>query len=102
MTSFLTVVGPAAITGFRHQRAFDSLKTLESRLIALDSRFVYYAALERSALPAEQQRLRALLGCEHPVQFAEGGAAIHVIPRLGTVSPWSSKATDIAHNCGMR
>ena len=31
----------------------------------------------------------------------EGGALVVVAPRLGTVSPWASKATDIAHNCGL-
>ena len=101
MTSFLTVVGPAAITGFRHQRAFDSLKTLEPRLTSLESRFVHYACLDRDASADERARLEALLGCGQPADFAEGGASLHVVPRLGTISPWSSKATDIVHNCGM-
>ena len=101
MTSFLTVVGPAAITGFRHQRAFDSLKTIEPRLTSLESRFVHYACLDRDASADERARLQALLGCEQPADFAEGGASLHVVPRLGTMSPWSSKATDIVHNCGM-
>ncbi|MFZ9626832.1 MAG: phosphoribosylformylglycinamidine synthase [Burkholderiaceae bacterium] len=101
MTSFLTVAGPSALTGFRHQRAFDSLKRIEPRLTSLESRFVHFLSLEHSADAASRERLIGLLGCQEPASFAEGGASLFVIPRLGTVSPWSSKATDIAHNCGM-
>ena len=101
MTSFLTVVGPSAVSGFRQQRAFDLLKRLESRLTALESRYVHFVSLDRTAEPVERERLISLLGCHEPASFAEGGASIFVIPRLGTVSPWSSKATDIVHNCGM-
>lgn len=56
-----------------------------------------------SALPAEQQaRLAQLLdygtpAAETPAKSLE----LLVIPRLGTMSPWASKATDIAHNCGL-
>jgi len=101
MTSFLTVVGPAALSGFRHQRAFDQLKSIESRLTSLESRHVYFLSLARAPQPDETHRLHSLLGCLQPASFSDGGVSIFVIPRLGTVSPWSSKATDIAHNCGM-
>ena len=101
MTSFLTVVGPSAVSGFRQQRAFDSLKRIESRLTALESRYVHFLSLDRTAEPGERERLISLLGCQEPASFAEGGTSIFVIPRLGTVSAWSSKATDIVHNCGM-
>ncbi len=52
--------------------------------------------------PAEQrQRLAALLTYGEPYAGPAEGPAIVVTPRLGTVSPWASKATDIAHNCGL-
>ena len=101
MTSFITVVGPSALTGFRHQRAINALKRLEPRLNSLESRFVYFVSLEKAIDDSERARLTALLGCTQPVELAEGGASLFVIPRLGTVSPWSSKATDIVHNCGL-
>lgn len=74
MTSFLTVVGPSAVSGFRQQRAFDSLKRLESRLTALESRYVHFVSLDRTAEPGERERLISLLGCHEPASFAEGGA----------------------------
>ena len=51
---------------------------------------------------AERERLAALLRYGEPYDGAgRGGALVVVTPRLGTVSPWASKATDIAHNCGL-
>src|SRR6478736_9414669 len=46
-------------------------------------------------------RARALLRYGEPAEAPDEGAAVVVMPRLGTVSPWASKATDIAHNCGL-
>ena len=53
---------------------------------------------------AESEVLARLLeyGERHPETGAEAAGALHlVVPRLGTISPWSSKATDIAHSCGL-
>ncbi len=49
---------------------------------------------------ADQEKLRALLG-EGPATLPDGDARLFVVPRLGTQSPWSSKATDIARVCGL-
>ena len=61
MASFLTIVGSAALSGFRQQRAFDRLKQIESRLTALDSRHVHYLWLERPASAPEIERLHRAL-----------------------------------------
>ena len=54
------------------------------------------------ALPAEQlDKLAALLTYGDAYEGNDEGDLIVVAPRLGTVSPWASKATDIAHNCGL-
>jgi phosphoribosylformylglycinamidine synthase len=50
---------------------------------------------------ALQQQLAALLNYGEPYAGPPDGALIVVTPRFGTVSPWASKATDIAHNCGL-
>ncbi|MDP3033104.1 MAG: phosphoribosylformylglycinamidine synthase, partial [Rhodocyclaceae bacterium] len=49
---------------------------------------------------AEQARLKDLLGIPAELPAAPPGQLMLVTPRLGTISPWASKATDIAHNCG--
>ena len=50
--------------------------------------------------PGLQDRLGALLTYGEPAAKQQGGEVLLVSPRLGTLSPWASKATDIAHNCG--
>jgi phosphoribosylformylglycinamidine synthase len=52
----------------------------------------------------DTERLTAMLTYGEPVpqtQYEGVTEEFFVIPRLGTISPWASKATDIAHNCGM-
>jgi phosphoribosylformylglycinamidine synthase len=58
----------------------------------------------RSEAPLDgvtRDRLAALLRYGVPFETAGDGELVVVAPRLGTVSPWASKATDIAHNCGI-
>ena len=57
---------------------------------------VWASRLEHGA-----ERLAALLDYGDPYQGPTDGPVLVVTPRLGTVSPWASKATDIAHNCGL-
>jgi phosphoribosylformylglycinamidine synthase len=49
----------------------------------------------------DHDKLAALLRYGDPAAPAGGDTLVAVMPRLGTVSPWASKATDIAHNCGL-
>ncbi len=57
--------------------------------------------MRRPTLPA-RDRLAALLTYGEPFEAPpKAGPEVVVTPRLGTVSPWASKATDIAHNCGL-
>ena len=49
----------------------------------------------------DHRRLEAMLTYGEPFEGSTEGDGLVVIPRVGTISPWASKATDIAHNCGM-
>src|SRR5690606_26623829 len=77
-------------------------------IAALDARYVHFVATERPLEAEERRVLDALLTYgprEEPGARREPGgptALIVVIPRPGTISPWSSKATDIAHVCGLK
>ena len=56
----------------------------------------------RRSTRADSDRLEALLRYGDPAPApARVDDVIVVAPRLGTISPWASKATDIAHNCGL-
>ncbi|HZD19463.1 MAG TPA: hypothetical protein VE325_02225, partial [Burkholderiales bacterium] len=64
------------------------------------SEFRHFIELERELAPQERTLLERLLAYgNQPIE--SGGRLYLVVPRLGTISPWSSKATDIAHNCGL-
>ncbi|MCK7500592.1 MAG: hypothetical protein MZW92_67985 [Comamonadaceae bacterium] len=49
----------------------------------------------------ELDRLKDLLSAHPAADALAAGTMLLVTPRLGTISPWSSKATDIARNCGL-
>jgi phosphoribosylformylglycinamidine synthase len=79
------------------------------RLAAIHDRIQWHcgplcALVASDAEPAPSptcDRLAALLTYGDPYAGPADGTLIVVSPRLGTVSPWASKATDIAHNCGL-
>ena len=60
----------------------------------------YFVELEVPLAPGELARLKELLGIPAELPAEPAGESLLVTPRLGTISPWASKATDIARNCG--
>jgi len=60
----------------------------------------YFIETDGSLNADELTRLKDLLGVPETLPAEPKGSMVLVTPRLGTISPWSSKATDIAHNCG--
>jgi len=70
--------------------------------VRIAAEFWHFAHSERPLDAAEQGRLERLLTYGPAGDLAsEEGTLLLVVPRVGTVSPWSSKATDIAHHCGL-
>ena len=98
----LILPGARALSDFRLGKYLDTLRALEPALRALDARFVHFVGVSRALDPAERGVLHALLeyGPRRTPPDLEGDLLL-VVPRPGTVSPWSSKATDIAHVCGL-
>ena len=68
---------------------------------AVATRHVHLIATRRSLADDERRRLDALLDGEPAAAPLVRGESFLVLPRLGTLSPWASKATDIAHRCGL-
>ncbi len=77
------------------------LQAVCDRIVAMGARHVHWVSSDAMLTGAEADRLAALLHYGEASRAPDGGALIVVAPRLGTVSPWASKATDIAHNCGL-
>lgn len=93
--------GGNALSTFRAQALLPKLQSVSPRITGVSARHVHWvwseAALNREAVDKVQALLRYGDAYAGPAE----GALIVVAPRLGTVSPWASKATDIAHNCGL-
>ncbi|WP_372833985.1 phosphoribosylformylglycinamidine synthase [Pontibacterium sp.] len=98
----LALRGAPALSAFRHEKLLSALQSKVPAITALYSEFMHFADLEQDLSADEQQVLDRILrygpkaDVEEPV-----GQLFLVVPRPGTISPWSSKATDIANNCGL-
>lgn len=94
--------GGSALSGFRARQLLPRLQAVEPRIEGLSARFVHLVATDHALEGAEREHFAALLGYGEPFEaLSKAGPTLVVTPRLGTVSPWASKATDIAHNCGL-
>ena len=96
-----TFDGASALSDFRLAQILPRLAQISPHIQSLDARFVHLVATTEALADAPKQILAALLTYGEPYTGPVDGPVIVVSPRLGTVSPWASKATDIAHNCGL-
>ena len=94
MTQILKLRGTAAISASRLARLQEQVGQ------ALTAEHWYFVETDHGLNAAELARLKDLLGIPMALPAEPAGSLILVTPRLGTISPWASKATDIAHNCG--
>ncbi|MET0983147.1 MAG: hypothetical protein ABWY02_13675, partial [Telluria sp.] len=100
----LILPGSNALSVFRSQRLLSQLQAAAPAIAAVQARFVHFIDSSAPLSIEDTERLTAMLTYGEPVPetLYEGSTVeFFVIPRLGTISPWASKATDIAHNCGM-
>ena len=99
---FLVLPGGATLSSFQQER----LRAAGVPLVT--ARYHHLVALEGPLSPRERQTLEALLteavepqtDPETP-DAAMVSSSLLVIPRIGSLSPWSTKATEIAHRCGL-
>ena len=96
-----TFEGANALSDFRMAQLLPRLAAISPKIQSISARFVHLVATLKPLQAAHQQTLSALLTYGEPYTGPVDGPLIVVSPRIGTVSPWASKATDIAHNCGL-
>ncbi|MBL8936612.1 MAG: phosphoribosylformylglycinamidine synthase, partial [Archangium sp.] len=96
----LTLHGPSPFTAARLARRHKRLRDSNPKLSHSTATSVFFVDLNRTPTEQERLRLEQLLGASATPHGGPGALRL-VVPRLGTVSPWSSKATDIARNCGL-
>lgn len=100
MSHILKLRGLAAFSASRLARLQAAVSAAAPGLTGLQAEHWYFVELEGSLDAQEQARLKDLLGIPADLPAAPKGDLLLVTPRLGTISPWASKATDIARNCG--
>jgi phosphoribosylformylglycinamidine synthase len=101
----LNFEGGNALSAFRAQALLPKLQAVAPRVSAVAARHVHWVWTDAAADAAAASKLARLLqygdAYEGPSSDDAASTLVVVMPRLGTVSPWASKATDIAHNCGL-
>jgi len=98
----LELPGQSALSDFRLNKLLGRLQRRDSRILEVRARFAYFVSLAAPLDERQRDWLDGLLLSGETVQpFAQDAVLMYALPRPGTISPWSSKATDIAHACGM-
>jgi len=96
----LQLAGAPAFSPFRIRKLLERIRRFVDGVRGIEARYVHFVELEQDLSNAERKMLEQLLG-GGSVAAGSSTHRLWVVPRIGTISPWSSKATDIAHNCGL-
>lgn len=102
MSSVLRLRGAPALSAFRLNKLHALLASGIPGLRGLHAEFVHFVDLGQRLTNTEIKILKQLLSYGLAAAHeAFPGEVLWVVPRLGTLSPWSSRATEIAHQCGL-
>jgi phosphoribosylformylglycinamidine synthase len=100
LSEFTCLLGEPALSDFRKRKLTRRIAAATGAEPLVEARFIYLVA---SSAPLDSGARTALGDLLHgePVDALDESGLLLVVPRLGTQSPWSSKATDIARRCGL-
>jgi phosphoribosylformylglycinamidine synthase len=99
----LVLRGSPALSPFRLEKRLAQLRERVPSVSHLYAEFVHFADLATPLSENEHSVLEKLLTYGPRISAEEpAGRLLLVVPRVGTISPWASKATDIAQNCGLK
>lgn len=97
----ILLAGPPALSGFRLKSLLEKVREQAPRhlqVATVQADYVYFLETDQELSPETATKTYALLGSTGPFNGRDG---FFVTPRKGTISPWSSKASDIFRNCGL-
>jgi len=102
MPTYISLPGTPSLSTFRQNRLLNTLAEVEIILKELHAEYFYGIWSEQELTPEQIERLKKLLNSPTTSQSTKKESqAIWVVPRIGTISPWASKATEIAQHCGI-
>ena len=99
---FLSLRGSAALSPFRLSKILSVPQAFDSNISHIYAEFMHFAFSDAALSETQQSTLSQILNYG-PKATTEAplGELLLVIPRIGTISPWASRATDIANHCGL-
>ncbi|WP_420554930.1 phosphoribosylformylglycinamidine synthase [Neptuniibacter marinus] len=98
----LALRGAPALSAFRHEKLLSGIQSKVPAVTGLYAEFMHFFDQSQALSENQQQVLERILRYGPKAEAQDpSGKLFLVVPRPGTISPWSSKATDIAHNCGL-
>lgn len=98
-----TIAGAPAFTSTRLRKHLDALREADPCVETAAAEFVHFLELASPLTGAEEETVRELLTDGRHLSESPVGSMYFctVTPRPGTISPWSSKATDVLQRCGL-
>jgi phosphoribosylformylglycinamidine synthase len=94
--------GIAALSEFRRNKLLARLQTINPNITAVSGEYVHFIDSEHALSISDAKKVTQLATYGSAYEGDDSGALFLVIPRPGTISSWSSKATDILHNTGLQ
>jgi phosphoribosylformylglycinamidine synthase len=104
MAHFSCFPGASALSDFRQTRLLETLTRIDPNIVGVRAQFLHFVNSTEPLSDEDSNRVHALMHYGAPFETPDERGAVEtfmVVPRFGTVSPWASKATDIAHHCGL-
>lgn len=92
---------PRALSDFRTERLLKKIRIFAPGVETLNTRFIHFIHANEALTEQETASLNAILTYGEEALVVPNTERFLVVPRLGTISPWASKATDIVRNCGL-
>ena len=97
----LKLHGEPAFSSFRYQKLLADIQAVEPAIRAFTAHYSYFVILDEALSDEQLQVLEDLLHAGGEPKSLKKNPGFWVVPRIGTISPWASKAKDIAHHCGL-
>ena len=99
----LKILGTSTLSNFRQKKLLSQLQNIDNSITAINAHYVHFVDVSSVLEQSELDVLHRLLSYGESQDFCHNkGEALLVIPRIVTISPWSSKASEIANRCGLK
>jgi phosphoribosylformylglycinamidine synthase len=97
----LILKGSQALSSFRQKKLLNTLQNIDPNITNVQAQYVHFVDSKVDLITKAAKQLDQLLAYGEHQTITNTGELFLVIPRIGTISPWSSKATDIVRNSGL-